>query len=92
MAEWLRTLIFSTLDHSLSHCCGFMPMFSPHLTIESVTRKTGKHLMTGKRRKTLENTKILQENTEKSSFIVLWYTYDVCTDYNVIYIYILSLR
>ena len=53
----------------------------------SVTRKTGKHLMTGKRRKMPENTKILQENAEKSSFIVLWYKYDVCTDYNVIYIY-----
>ena len=48
--------------------------------------------MTGKRRKTPENTKILQENTKKSSFIVLRYKYDVCTDYNVIYIYILSLR
>ena len=52
----------------------------------AVTRKTGKHLMTGKRRKTPENTKILQENTKKVH-IVLWYTYDVCTDYNVIYIY-----
>ena len=28
------------------------------------TRKTGKHLMIGKRRKTPENTKILQENTK----------------------------
>ena len=53
----------------------------------AVTRKTGKHLMTGKRRKTPENTKILQENTKRSSFIVLRYKYDVCTDYNVIYIY-----
>ena len=44
--------------------------------------------MTGKRRKTPENTKILQENTKKSSFIVLRYKYDVCTDYNDIYIYI----
>ena len=62
--------------------------------LKTVTRKTGKHLMTGKRRKTPENTKILQENTKKKSFIVLWYTYDVWTDYNVIYIYIyiLSLR
>ena len=40
----------------------------------AVTRKTGKHLMTGKRRKTPENTKILQENTKKSTFIVLWYS------------------
>ena len=28
-------------------------------------KKTGKHLMTGKRRKTPENTKILQENTKE---------------------------
>ena len=44
--------------------------------------------MTGKCRKTPKNTKILQENTKKSSFIVLRYKYDVCTDYNDIYIYI----
>ena len=44
--------------------------------------------MTWKRRKTPENTKILQEKPKKSSFIVLRYKYEVCTDYNVIYIYI----
>ena len=36
--------------------------------------------MTGKCRKMPENTKILQENTKKSSFIVLWYKYDVWYD------------
>ena len=43
----------------------FMFILSDQFT---VTRKTGKHLMTGKRRKTPENTKILQENT-KEKFI-----------------------
>ena len=40
---------------------------------DAVTRKTGKHLMTGKRRKTPENTKILQENT-KEKFIYSCYS------------------
>ena len=30
MAEWLRTLIFSTLNRLLSHCYGFEPS-SDHL-------------------------------------------------------------
>ena len=37
-----------------------------------VTRKTGKHIMTGKRRKTTENTKILQENTSKGSYFTVY--------------------
>ena len=44
-------------------------------TMIAVTRKTGKHLMTRKRRKT---PKFCRKTLKKSSFIVLWYKYDVC--------------
>ena len=37
-----------------------------------VTRKTGKHLMTGKRRKMPENTKIPQKNTSKGSYFMVY--------------------
>ena len=47
--------------------------------VARVTRKTGKHLMTGKRRKNAGKHQIFCRKTlKKSSFIVLWYRYDVC--------------
>ena len=52
----------------LSQIFLFLWVFLSENTVKTVTRKTGKHLMTGKRRKTPENTRILQENT-KEKFI-----------------------